>query len=93
MPLDMSPTPIELRVATRHIPGSGYPEGDPDLGLLPAGLATWQLRRVLMHIEANLHEPIPVAALAALVRLSPRHFARASGAIGRKFFFHHMSIT
>jgi AraC family transcriptional regulator len=41
------------------------------------GLATWQLRRTTEYIEARLEEPITLLELAALVRLSPFHFARA----------------
>jgi transcriptional regulator GlxA family with amidase domain len=38
------------------------------------GLAPWQLRRVLVHIEANLGTPIRNKELAALARLSTFHF-------------------
>ncbi len=41
------------------------------------GLAGWQRNRVLQYIEANLAEPISLATLADLARLSPFHFARA----------------
>jgi AraC-like DNA-binding protein len=41
------------------------------------GLAPWQERRLREHIAANLCEPLPLSALAALVRLSNGHFARA----------------
>ncbi|HUN45394.1 MAG TPA: AraC family transcriptional regulator [Stellaceae bacterium] len=41
------------------------------------GLAGWQMNRVAEYIEANLAEPIALATLAELVRLSPFHFARA----------------
>jgi AraC family transcriptional regulator len=41
------------------------------------GLAPWQIRRLAIHIEANLHAAITTPALATLVRLSPFHFARA----------------
>ncbi|HTZ79094.1 MAG TPA: AraC family transcriptional regulator [Stellaceae bacterium] len=41
------------------------------------GLAGWQRNRVMQYIEANLAEPISLATLAGLVRLSPFHFARA----------------
>jgi len=38
------------------------------------GLAPWQLRRVLAHIEANLGLSIRNKELATLARLSPFHF-------------------
>jgi AraC family transcriptional regulator len=38
------------------------------------GLAPWQVRRVLAHIEANLGAPIRNKDLAALARLSTFHF-------------------
>ena len=41
------------------------------------GLAPWQLRRVLAHIEANLSTPIRNKDLAAIPRLSTFHFAVA----------------
>jgi AraC family transcriptional regulator len=41
------------------------------------GLAPWQVRRVLAHIEANLSAPIRNKDLASVVRLSRFHFAVA----------------
>jgi AraC family transcriptional regulator len=41
------------------------------------GLAGWQRNRVIQYIEANLAEPISLATLADLAKLSPFHFARA----------------
>jgi AraC family transcriptional regulator len=41
------------------------------------GLAPWQVRRVIAHIEAHLDEAIKNRELAALVRLSSFHFCRA----------------
>jgi AraC family transcriptional regulator len=38
------------------------------------GLAPWQVRRVLAHIEANLSTPIRNKDLAAIARLSTFHF-------------------
>jgi AraC family transcriptional regulator len=43
------------------------------------GLATWQRRKVVEYIEQHLSEPISLAALAQLVRLSPNYFCRAFG--------------
>ena len=40
-------------------------------------LAPWQLRRVDEWIGAHLQEPIAIAALAAIVELSPSYFSRA----------------
>ncbi len=48
-----------------------------DGGLSSIGLlAPWQMRRLDEWIEANLHKPISIADLAALVELSPSHFSR-----------------
>jgi len=41
------------------------------------GLALWQERRLREHIAAKLCDPLPLSELAALVRLSIGHFARA----------------
>jgi AraC family transcriptional regulator len=41
------------------------------------GLAAWQRRAVDEQIEAHLAEPLSLLALSEMVRLSPRHFARA----------------
>lgn len=41
------------------------------------GLAAWQQRVVSAHIEAHLDEPIALATLAELARLSACHFCRA----------------
>ena len=41
------------------------------------GLAPWQLRQVTTYIEEHLAEPISLATLARLARLSPCHFCRA----------------
>jgi transcriptional regulator GlxA family with amidase domain len=38
------------------------------------GLAPWQVRRVLAHIDANLSTPIRNEDLAAVARLSTSHF-------------------
>lgn len=40
----------------------------------PQGLAPWQVRRVLVHIDANLNTPIKNHDLAAIARLSVFHF-------------------
>lgn len=41
------------------------------------GLASWQERAVTSYIEEHLAEPISLATLAQLVRLSPFYFCRA----------------
>lgn len=41
------------------------------------GLAPWQQRVILSHLEEHLSEPVTLAALALIVRLSPFHFCRA----------------
>jgi AraC family transcriptional regulator len=41
------------------------------------GLASWQQRAVISHIEEHLAEPIPLASLAQLVHLSRHYFCRA----------------
>jgi len=41
------------------------------------GLAAWQRRKSVAYIEEHLAEPIPLAALAGLVGLSPCYFCRA----------------
>ena len=44
---------------------------------LCSGLARWQARRVLNHIDLNLASKLTVSALADLVALSNSHFSRA----------------
>jgi AraC family transcriptional regulator len=44
---------------------------------LRGGLAAWQAQAVKRHIDERLAEHVPLAALAALARLSPCHFSRA----------------
>jgi AraC family transcriptional regulator len=45
--------------------------------LQPGGLATWQCRRTLAHIEANLASKMDIDDLANVVALSRSHFSRA----------------
>jgi AraC family transcriptional regulator len=50
---------------------------DKDACQVPRGcLAPWQRRRVVAHVEANLHNSISVARLAALIHLSSCQFSR-----------------
>lgn len=52
--------------------GAGEPKA-----IARGGLAAWQQRVAVEHIEAHLAETLQLAELAALVRLSPWHFCRA----------------
>ena len=54
------------------VDGGGLPQ-PPESGVLQ-GLAPWQVRRVLAHIEANLGTSIRNKDLATIARLSPFHF-------------------
>ena len=45
--------------------------------LQPGGLAIWQARRTLAHIEANLASKMDIEDLAKVVALSRSHFSRA----------------
>jgi AraC family transcriptional regulator len=45
--------------------------------LQPGGLATWQAKRTLAHIEANLASKMDIDELANVVALSRSHFSRA----------------
>jgi AraC family transcriptional regulator len=51
--------------------------GDPPSERRSGGVAGWQQRLALEYIEEHLSEPISLAALAGLARLSPHHFCRA----------------
>jgi AraC family transcriptional regulator len=53
---------------------TGKPHEKPEVR---GGLAAWQERAVAAYIEDNLAEPISLATLAQLARLSPYHFCRA----------------
>ncbi|MBV8455094.1 MAG: helix-turn-helix transcriptional regulator [Acetobacteraceae bacterium] len=56
---------------------------DKEARKVPRGcLAAWQTRRVMAHVEENLHDTISIARLAALVRLSSCQF---SGVFKRTF--------
>jgi AraC-like DNA-binding protein len=47
------------------------------------GLPTWQVKRVLKYIDANLASKLSAAVIAATVALSPSHFSRSfSRALG-----------
>jgi AraC family transcriptional regulator len=53
---------------------AGAPRIEPQLR---GGLAAWQQRTVVAYVEEHLDEPISLATLAQLVRLSPHYFCRA----------------
>jgi len=44
---------------------------------LKGGLAGWQTRKIIAHIDRNLAETLSTEALAEVVRLSTGHFCRA----------------
>jgi AraC-like DNA-binding protein len=51
--------------------------GQEQSTLCRGGLAPWQVSKIKQHIETNLTARLPTAELAALVRLSAKHFSRA----------------
>jgi AraC-like DNA-binding protein len=59
-----------------HLPASP-PTQDASRTPIRGGLAPWQIRRVITHIEAHLDSTIRTTHLAVLVRLSSFHFCRA----------------
>lgn len=61
-----------LELLREDVPSPCGPSSCPQ-----GGLASWQIRRLLAHIEARLDASIRVADLAALVGLSTSHFSRA----------------
>jgi AraC family transcriptional regulator len=53
-------------------------DGKPSIHLHTRGrLASWQERIIVSYLGEHRSEPIPIAPLAQLVRLSPFHFSRA----------------
>jgi AraC family transcriptional regulator len=54
--------------------GTNTPSADK---LQPGGLATWQARRTLAYVEANLASKMDIDGLANVVALSRSHFSRA----------------
>lgn len=73
-----------------HLPPSGLtassrclvePEVPSEIRLKPeapskGGLTAWQQRVVAAYIDEHLADPLPLATLSSLVRLSPFHFCR-----------------
>lgn len=60
-----------------HGPNPGASPFEVLSGFRPGGLARWQARRALAHIEENLGSKIAIRELAALVSFSKSHFSRA----------------
>jgi transcriptional regulator GlxA family with amidase domain len=52
-------------------------EGAPSAAARLGGLAPWRIRRLETFVNDNISEPIFIADMAAVVRLSPHHFCRA----------------
>jgi len=86
----LPPDAISARASLRQLahlfdvcasPGRAAGAIGPDLhaghGVARGGLASWQLRRVITHIENNLAQTIHIETLARLSRLSSGHFCRA----------------
>ena len=63
---------IERPEESRAMPARG-----PVKALRIGGLAPWQLRRVLAHIEAHLESRMVIESLADVASLSPSYFSRA----------------
>ncbi len=66
-------TDLAIAVARASIFPAGHRQAN---GPARGGLAPWQVRRVVSHIESRLASTIRVADLAAMVGLSTSHFAR-----------------
>jgi AraC family transcriptional regulator len=60
-----------------ELEGSGVPAPPWERTLQAGGLATWQARRVLEYIEANLGSKLATQEISSLVPLSKSHFSRA----------------
>lgn len=58
------------------VPGSPLPAEENDTSA-KGGLAGWQLRKVIRHVEDNLGHSLPCYDLATVARLSTGHFCRA----------------
>jgi AraC family transcriptional regulator len=65
-----------VKVLLHELPRSDHNLAQTSL-LNRGGLATWQMRAVTNYVEEHLGEPISLALLAQLVRLSQHHFCRA----------------
>jgi AraC-like DNA-binding protein len=69
------------RAAAILCPPEGLRESEerpaPASPLTTGGLAPWQVRKVAMHIETRLDQPIRSQDLAAILHLTASHFSRA----------------
>jgi AraC family transcriptional regulator len=50
---------------------------DPVQDVVSGGLAGWQVKRIRTYIDEHLAEPIKIADLSRLIKLSTAHFSRA----------------
>ncbi len=70
--------PSRLTASSRCI---AEPEAPPEIQLKAeptsrGGLTAWQKRVITAYIDEHLADPLPLATLSSLVRLSPFHFCR-----------------
>ncbi len=64
---------VRMPAATVEVPSSGWAVPvRGDIGTIPWG----RLRRVIEHVQQNLDKDLRLAELAAVVYMSPYHFAR-----------------
>ncbi len=85
MPLEMQAVDSEAREAVSPLPNHRWLASWTTAPMLLAPrcpietgvLARWQMERLARHVEANLEAKLSQASLAAEVRLSVSHFARA----------------
>jgi len=66
----------QIALLLRHPPARVAMPARPDAPVR-GGLACWQLRLIVRHIEANLASNIPIGSLSEIARLSNGHFCRA----------------
>jgi AraC family transcriptional regulator len=89
---DLWETAFKLKTQVENPASSGYAEalglvlvhelirmqqGTSVVPVVRGGLAGWQKKKVVDHIEAHLDEDLSLRDLAAIAQLSPYHFARA----------------
>jgi AraC family transcriptional regulator len=77
MPGDDRPYREALGIVLAHDLARLAPRARRSAQTFRGGLAGWQQQAVAAHIDQHLADRIPLTELAALVRLSPYHFARA----------------
>jgi len=66
----------QIAVLLRDRPTNSAIPARPDAPVR-GGLACWQVRLIVRHIEANLAGNIPIGSLSEIARLSNGHFCRA----------------